>query len=46
VEEVSDPLGQKLELATPNEAGKPIREDGKPLTLVMGRCHKANKTDY
>jgi hypothetical protein len=31
VEAVSDPLGRKLELATPNEAGKLVREDEKPL---------------
>jgi len=39
VEEVSDLLGPKLGQATPNEAGMPVRENGKPLTLVMGRCH-------
>jgi hypothetical protein len=31
VEEVSDLSGRKLERATPNEAGKPVREDWKPL---------------
>src|SRR5690348_4503058 len=40
VEGVSDQLGDQLKLATPNEAGKLIREDEKPPTLVVGRCHK------
>ena len=34
VEEVSDPCGRKLELATPNEAGKLVREDEKPLPIT------------
>src|SRR5260370_36504060 len=34
VEEVSDLLRDAK--ATPNEAGKPIREDGKPLPFDMG----------
>ena len=36
VEGVSDLLGQKLKQATPSEAGKPVREDGKPLALDLG----------
>jgi len=41
VEAVSDLPGQKLGQATPNETGKLIREDEKPLPLGMGRCHKS-----
>jgi hypothetical protein len=36
VEEVSDLFGRKLELATPNEAGKLVREDEKPLPFRYG----------
>jgi len=36
VEGVKDPLGQKLGQATPNEAGMPVREDGKPLPFRHG----------
>jgi hypothetical protein len=34
VEEVSDLLERRLERATPNEAGNPIRENGKPLPIT------------
>jgi hypothetical protein len=43
VEGVSNLLGQKLELATPNEAGKPIREDGKPLPFRHGEMSLARQ---
>jgi hypothetical protein len=42
VEEVSDPLGRKLGWATPNEAGKLVREGEKPLAKARGRCHIVN----
>jgi hypothetical protein len=37
VEEAEDLLGQKLELAILNKAGKLVREDEKPMAKAYGR---------
>jgi hypothetical protein len=43
VEEVKDPLGRKLERATPSEAGKPVREDWKPLPFRHGEMSPGSR---